>query len=119
MEFWRGTAYVRKDLYHYYPSGNPLADQGAPNVQTSSISQNRTLTNAAVHSDFDYSKGIHTFKAGVVYGQTFLHENDSLGVVNPTYNSPCVDVNGNPLPGYSDPTASDGVVSLPKRTPET
>jgi hypothetical protein len=45
-------AYVRKDLYNYYPSGNPLADQGAPNVQTSSISQNRTLTNAAVHSDF-------------------------------------------------------------------
>ena len=106
-------AYVRKDLYNYYPSGNPLADQGAPNVQTSSISQNRTLTNAAVHSDFDYSKGIHTFKAGVVYGQTFLRENDSLGVVNPTYNSPCVDVNGNPLPGYSDPAACDGVVSFP------
>ena len=106
-------AWVRKDLYHYYPSGNPLADQGPANLQTSSISQDRTLTNAAVHSDFDYSKGIHTFKAGVVYGQTFLRENDSLGVVNPTYNSPCVDVNGSPLPGYSDPTACDGVVSFP------
>ena len=106
-------AYVRKDLYNYYPSGNPLADQGAPNVQTSSISQNRSLTNAAVHSDFDYSKGVHTFKAGVVYGQTFLRENDSLGVVNPTYNAPCVDVNGSPLPGYSDPTACDGLVSFP------
>src|ERR1022692_3101364 len=106
-------AYVRKDLYNYYPSRDPLADQGAPNVQTSSISQNRTLTNAAVHSDFDYSKGIHTFKAGVVYGQTFLRENDSLGVVNPTYNSPCVDVNGNPLPGYSDPAACDGAGAFP------
>jgi hypothetical protein len=106
-------AWVRRDLYDYYPSGNPLADQGPANLQTSSISQNRTLTNAAVHSDFDYSKGIHTFKAGVVYGQTFLRENDSLGVVNPTYNSPCVDVNGSPLPGYSDPTACDGMVSFP------
>ena len=59
-------AWVRKDLYNYYPSGNPLADQGAANVQTSSISQNRTLTNAAAHSDFNYSKGIQTIKAGVV-----------------------------------------------------
>jgi len=106
-------AYVRKDLYYYYPSGNPLADQGPANLQTSSISQDRTLTNAAVHSDFDYSKGIHTIKAGVVYGQTFLRENDSLGVVNPTYNSPCVDVNGIPLPGYANQSACDGVISFP------
>jgi hypothetical protein len=105
-------AWVRKDLYNYYPSGNPLADQGPANLQTSSISQDRTLTNAAVHSDFDYSRGIHTFKAGVVYGQTFLREHDYLGVVNPTYNSPCIDSNGSPLPGYSDPTACDGVVSF-------
>ncbi len=105
--------FVRKDLYNYYPSGNPLADQGPANLQTSSISQDRTLTNAAVHSDFDYSKGIHTIKIGAQYGQTFLRENDGLGVVNPTYNAPCVDVNSNPLPGYSDPTACDGVVSFP------
>ncbi|MGA3071488.1 MAG: TonB-dependent receptor, partial [Terracidiphilus sp.] len=105
-------AWIRKDLYNYFPSGNPLADQGPANLQTSSIAQDRTLTNAAAHSDFDYSRGIHTFKAGVVYGQTFLRENDSLGVVNPTYNAPCVDVNGNPLPGYSDPTACDGIVSF-------
>ena len=106
-------AWVRKDLYNYYPSGNPLADQGPPNLQTSSISQDRTLTNAAVHSDFNYSKGIHTIKIGAQYGQTFLREHDYLGIVNATYNSPCVDSNGNPLPGYSDPTACDGVVSFP------
>ncbi|MGO9306084.1 MAG: carboxypeptidase regulatory-like domain-containing protein, partial [Candidatus Korobacteraceae bacterium] len=105
-------AYVRKDLYNYYPSGNPLADQGPANLQTSSISQNRTLTNAAGHSDFNYSKGIHTFKAGVVYGQTFLREHDNLGVVSPIYNSPCVDASGNPLAGYSGPTACDGVASF-------
>ena len=32
-------AFVRKDLYNYYPSGNPLADLGPSNLQTSSISQ--------------------------------------------------------------------------------
>jgi hypothetical protein len=107
-------AYVRKDFYNYYPSGNPLADLGPPTLQTSSISQSRTLMNAAVHADFNYSKGIHTIKAGVQYGQTFLRENDNLGIVDPTYplSTPCLDVNGNPLPGYSDPTACDGVVAL-------
>ena len=104
--------FVRRDEYNYYPSGNPLADLGPATLQTSSISQYRTLTNAAVHSDFSYSKGRHTFKAGVQYGQTFLNENDTLGVVEATYNSPCMDVNGNPLPGYSDPTACDGVFAL-------
>jgi hypothetical protein len=95
-------AFVRRDDYNYYPSGNPLADRGPANLQTSSIAQNRTLTNAAIHSDVSYAKGIHTFKAGAQYGQTFLRENDSLGVVDPTYNSPCVDANGDPVAGYSN-----------------
>ena len=97
-------AYIRKDAYNYYPSGNPLADLGPANLQTSSIAQNRTLTNAGLRSDFSYVKGIHTIKAGAVYQQTFLRENDSLGVVDSVYNSPCVDANGNPLPGYSSPS---------------
>jgi hypothetical protein len=104
--------FIRRDEYNYYPSENPLADQSAPNLQTSSIAQERTLTNAAVHSDFSFVKGITNLKIGAQYGQTFLDENDSLGVVNPTYNSPCADVNGNPVPGYSGPTACDGVVSF-------
>ena len=106
-------AFVRRDAYNYYPSDNPLADQGPINLQTSSISQFRTLTNAAVHSDFSYSKGHQTLKIGAQYGQTFLNENDSLGVVNNIYNAPCVDVNGNVLAGYSGPTACDGIVSFP------
>jgi hypothetical protein len=97
-------AFVRRDNYNYYPSDNPLADLGPANLQTSSIVQNRTLTNAAVHADYSYSKGMHNLKAGVQYGQTFLNENDSLGVVDATYNSPCVDASGNSLPGYSDPS---------------
>jgi len=103
-------AFVRKDIYNYFPSGNPLADRGPANLQTSSISQQRTLTNAAFHTDFNYSRGIHTIKAGAQYGQTFLRENDSLGVVDPLYefSAPCVDASGNPLPGYSSPAQCPG-----------
>jgi hypothetical protein len=95
-------AFVRRDGYNYYPSGNPLADLGPANLQTSSIVQNRTLTNAAVHSDVSYDKGIHTFKAGAQYGQTFLRENDSLGVVDPAYvfSAPCLGADGSPVAGY-------------------
>ena len=99
-------AFVRRDNYNYYPSNNPLADLGPPNLQTASISQNRTLTNAAVHSDFSYSRGIQTIKIGAQYGQTFLNENDGLGIVESAYafSAPCVDANGNPLPGYANPS---------------
>ncbi|MGC1421846.1 MAG: hypothetical protein WA815_05820, partial [Terracidiphilus sp.] len=106
-------AWVREDFYNYYPSNNPLADLGPPNLQTSSISQNRTLLNTAVHSDLSYSKGINNIKIGAQYGQTFLREHDYLGVVDPTYNAPCVDVNGNPLPGYANQSECDGVASFP------
>jgi len=101
-------AFVRKDVYNYYPSGDPLADLGPANLQTSSISQKRSLTNSGIHSDFTYAKGNHNIKVGASYGQTFLRENDSLGVVDSTYNSPCVDAGGNPLPGYSDPSTCTG-----------
>jgi hypothetical protein len=96
-------AYARKDFYSYYPSGNLLADKGAPNLQNQTISQYRTLFNVGVHSDYSYVKGINNIKGGVVYQQTFLREHDNLAVVAPTFNSPCVDANGNSLPGFSDP----------------
>ncbi len=98
--------FVRRDEYNYYPSENALADLGPANLQTSSIAQFRTLTNAAVHADYSYDKGIHTIKAGAQYGQTLLNESDSLGVVDSRYSfsAPCVDASGNPLPGYSDPS---------------
>jgi hypothetical protein len=103
-------AYVRRDGYNYYPSGNPLADLGPPSLQTSSIGQYRTLTNAGLRTDFSYEKGINNIKAGAVYQQTFLRENDSLGIVDPTYSfsAPCTDANGNPIAGYSDPTTCPG-----------
>jgi len=94
-------AFVRRDNYDYFPSKNPLADLGPTNLQTSSIGQYRTLANAAVHADLSYARGVHNFKAGVQYGQTFLREHDSLGVVDATLNSPCTDANGNALPGFA------------------
>ena len=75
-------AFVRRDSYGYYPSGNPLADLGPSNLQTSSISQYRTLTNAGVHADYSYVKGVNNLKIGAQYEQTFLREHDSLGVVD-------------------------------------
>ncbi len=94
--------YIRKDAYNYYPSNNPLADFGP--IQSESISQRRSLTDAGVHTDFTYSQGIHTIKAGAMYEQTFLRERDNLGVVNPTLNSPCVDATQKPVDGFINPS---------------
>jgi hypothetical protein len=93
--------FVRRDAYNYYPSGNPLADFGP--IQNESISQARSLTNAGVHSDFSYVKGINNLKVGALYEHTFLREDDNLGLVNAIFNSPCADISGNPLPGYASP----------------
>jgi hypothetical protein len=107
--------YIRRDAYNYYPSGNPLADLGPANLQTSSIAQSRSLTDAGFHTDFSYVKGIHNIKLGANYAQTFLREHDSLGVVDATYNSPCVDnlTDNAPQPGFSDPSqcAAAGLAS--------
>ncbi len=101
-------AFIRRDGYGYFPSGNPLADLGPTNLQTSSISQYRTLTNTGVHADYSYVKGIHNLKIGAQYAQTFLHENDALGIVDATYNAPCVDEDGSPLPGYASQSDCPG-----------
>jgi hypothetical protein len=96
--------YIRRDSYNYYPSGNPLADLGPPNLQNQTISQVRSLTNAGVHTDISYVKGINNIKVGGNYSQTFLRENDTLGLVASTFNSPCVDANNAPQPGFTDPS---------------
>ena len=96
-------AYIRRDAYNYYPSRNPLADASAPNLQNQSIAQARSLTNAAVHADYSYTYGINSLKIGGLYSQTFLSENDTLGIASPTFNSPCTDINGNALPGFTSP----------------
>jgi hypothetical protein len=101
-------AFVRRDVYNYYPSANPFADLGAPGLQSETVSQRRTLLNAGLRSDVAYVKGIHNVKAGATYEQTFLDEKDPFGIVDPTLNAPCLDANGVPVfvgnPGVNDPS---------------
>jgi hypothetical protein len=58
-----------------------------------------------LRSDFTYQEGRNNAKAGVLYSQTFLRENDSLGIVSSVYNSPCVisATNATPVPGFTNP----------------
>jgi len=88
-------AFVRRDQYNYYPSANPFADLAPATLQRETVGQNRTLTNAGLRSDISYVKGIHNLKVGANYEQTFLNENDSLGIVDPTLLPSLTDANGN------------------------
>lgn len=92
-------AFVRRDQYNYYPSENPLADFGPINSET--IAQDRQLTNAGVRSDISYVKGVHNIKAGITYEQTFLNENDKLGIIDPNLvpSLNLLDAQGNPIAG--------------------
>jgi hypothetical protein len=56
-------AFVRRDDYNYYPSGDAFADLGPPSLQRQSVGQNRTLTNAGLRSDLSYVKGVNQIKA--------------------------------------------------------
>ena len=105
------TGYVRRDQYNYYPSPSPFADFGP--IQSETVAQNRTLTNAGAIANVTYTKGIHNIKAGVMYEQTFLNESDTFGIVNPTLNSPCTDANGNPVPGFTSPSQCAAAGYLP------
>jgi len=79
--------FVRKDQYNYYPSGDPLNDL-SPDLQAESAKQNRKLTNVGVRSDISYVKGMNNLKAGATFEHTFLTENDSFAIVDPTFNNP-------------------------------
>ncbi len=93
--------FVRRDAFNYFPSNNPLADLGP--IQSETVAQNRTLTNAGLRTDLSYVKGVHNVKFGAVYEQTYLRENNRIAVVDPVLNSPCLDADGNPVDGFSDP----------------
>ena len=108
--------FVRHDAYNYYPSENPFADLGP--LQSESVTQNRSLTNAGALTYISYVKGIHNVKAGISYQQTFLTENDHFGIVNPTLNSPCLDALGNPVPGFTNQTQCTGTLLPNPNTPD-
>ena len=98
------TGYVRRDAYNYYPSNDPFNDLGAPNLQRQTVAQQRSLLNAGAIANLSYTKGINNWKAGIMYEQTFLNENDQLGIIDATYNAPCLDANAVPVNGFTDPS---------------
>lgn len=104
-------AFVRRDKYNYYPSNNPFADLGPINSET--ISQHRSLTNAGLRSDISYVKGIHNIKAGITFEHTFLAENDRFGIIDPTLLPSTTDSLGNPC---FDPITNTAVPGTPCAT---
>jgi hypothetical protein len=93
--------FFRRDNFHYYPSKNPFADLGAPDLQQESIAQQRSLANTGLRSDITYIRKVNNIKAGISYQQTFLNENFQLGIVAPTLvaNLGCDTPTGTPIPG--------------------
>ena len=89
-------AFVRHDQYNYYPSGDPFNDLGP--LQDETVGQLRFLTNAGIHADISYVKGINNIKVGGVFEHTFLTENDTFGIVNPGL-----------LPGLGCPDATNPI----------
>jgi hypothetical protein len=91
--------YIRRDAYNYYPSNNPLADY-ALDQQQETITQARSLTNVGAHADVSYVHGINNAKLGGMYEQTFLRENDNIGIVDPTLVAGlgCLNPSGTPMP---------------------
>ncbi|HET6143781.1 MAG TPA: TonB-dependent receptor [Candidatus Acidoferrales bacterium] len=88
-------AFVRRDVFNYYPSANPLSDI------SNTASQHRILLNAGIHTDVSYVKGANNVKIGATFQHTLLTENFSTGLTDPTINDPCL------APG-SNPDGSDG-----------
>ena len=97
-------AYIRQDQYNYYPSGNPFADL-TPGLQLSTEGQDRSLKNAGVRASYSFVNHIHNIKIGSTYGQTFLTERDTFGLVDPTANAPCLNPDGSfdTDPGITNP----------------
>ncbi|HMH13232.1 MAG TPA: TonB-dependent receptor [Edaphobacter sp.] len=89
--------YIRQDNFHYYPSKNVFSDTPA------TLAQSRRLQNVGIKTDYSYAHGVHTFKAGVMFYHTFLHEGFSLGITDPTFNAPCLNADGSPDPNSADP----------------
>jgi len=86
--------FVRHDQYNYYPSRN-LFDDLSP-IQQESVAQDRTLTNAGLRTALSYVKGAHNIKLGATYQQTFLNENDNLGIVDNGLLPSLTEGNGSP-----------------------
>ena len=106
--------YIRQDNFHYYPSGDIFHDTPV------TLAQSRRLQNAGIRADYSYSRGINSFKGGVAFYHTFLHEGFSLGITDPAYNAPCNFAAGGADPNANDPAACPtGDIPNPGYNPST
>ena len=85
------NGYVRRDRVQYMPSPDPFSDE------TGTVSQDRHLTNYGVKTDLSYVTGPHNLKFGGTLSATALTEHFTLGLTDPTVNSPCLDAGGAPV----------------------
>jgi len=90
------SAWARQDQFNYYPSANAFADL-VPDLQTTTVGQNRRLTDLGGQASISYAHGIHNIKAGIQWYDDILTESDSFGIVDPTFNAVCLDSGGNPV----------------------
>jgi hypothetical protein len=101
--------WVRRDGYNYYGSSNPFADLGPPSLQRQTVGQDRSLLNSGLRTTVSYVKGINNVKVGVSYEQTLLNEDDTVGIVDPAYNAPCITpVTLVAVPGFANPAQCAG-----------
>ena len=82
--------FVRRDHLTYTPSADPFADTPG------TVTQDRKLTNVGAKVDFTVTSGANNVKLGGVFNNTKLNEDFTLGLTDPTVNSPCVDALGDP-----------------------
>lgn len=87
--------WVRRDNYNYYPSGDTFSDY-SPDLQSETAAQARTLANVGGKAEVAYVKGTNNLTVGADLEHWFLTENDSLGVVDPTFNPVCFNADGSP-----------------------
>ena len=104
-------AFVRQDQYNYYPSDNPFADL-TPDLQFQTVGQSRRLTNIGGRASLSYVRGINNIKAGIIYEDTLLTENDHIGIVDPTANAVCLSANLTPdtNPLLTNPASCTGLL---------
>jgi hypothetical protein len=95
--------FARQDQYNYYGSPDPFADL-IPDLQTNTIGQNRRLTNLGLRGSVSMVKGIHNIKVGATWEDTILTENNTFGIVDPTFNAVCLNADGSP---NTDPTLTN------------
>ena len=78
--------FVRYDRSQYFPSANAFSDLPA------TLSQSRHLMNAGFRTDLSYAHGPHNAKFGASYWHTLLREEFSVGITDPAYNPPAMNL---------------------------